>query len=80
MVLDSPPVLNLADSRVLATLVDGVILVIGSGSTPRDVVHRAYASAVDAGSRVLGVAINFADTKSGYYYSAYTSEKDEART
>ena len=78
VVVDSPPLLNLADSRILATLVDGVILVVGSGITPRELVHRAYASALDAGSHVLGAAINFADINSGYYYSsAYHQDKPE---
>src|SRR4029077_3951551 len=71
VVLDSPPLLNLADSRILATLVDGVILVVGGGTTPRDMVHRAYLSAVDAGSHVLGAMINFADVRNDYYYSGY---------
>jgi len=78
VVVDSPPLLNLADSRILATLVDGVILVVGSGITPRELVHRAYVSALDAGSHVLGAAINFADINSGYYYSsAYHQDKPE---
>jgi capsular exopolysaccharide synthesis family protein len=78
VVLDSPPLLNLADSRILATLVDGVILVVGSGITPRELVHRAYASALDAGAHVLGAAINFTDTKMGYYSSAYQQDKVES--
>jgi polysaccharide biosynthesis transport protein len=77
VVVDSPPLLNLADSRILATLVDGVILVVGGGITPRDLVHRAYISALDAGSHVLGATINFADINSGYYSSAYHQEKPE---
>jgi capsular exopolysaccharide synthesis family protein len=77
VVLDSPPLLNLADSRILATLVDGVILVVGGGITPREQVHRAYTSALDAGARVLGAAINFADTKLAYYSSAYQHDKVE---
>ena len=76
IVLDSPPLLNLADSRILATLVDGVILVVGGGSTPRELVHRAYASAVDAGSHVLGATINFADTRSDYYSYGYHPESN----
>ena len=76
IVLDSPPLLNLADSRVLATLVDGVILVVGGGITPRELVHRAYASAVDAGSHVLGATINFADAKSDYYSYGYHQENN----
>lgn len=70
VLVDSPPLLNLSDSRILAALVDGVILVVGSGTTPRDIVHRAYTSAVDAGSRVLGAAINFAGLPADYYYSS----------
>lgn len=74
VVVDSPPLLNLADSRILSTLVDGVILVVGGGITPRDMVHRAFLSAVDAGSHVLGAAINFTDTSRGYYSSYYQQE------
>jgi succinoglycan biosynthesis transport protein ExoP len=76
IVLDSPPLLNLADSRILATLVDGVILVVGGGITPRELVHRAYTSAVDAGSHVLGATINFADTRSDYYSYGYHPESN----
>jgi polysaccharide biosynthesis transport protein len=76
VVLDSPPILNLADSRVLSTLVDGVILVVGGGITPRELVHRAYASAVDAGSHVLGATINFADMRSVYYSYGYHQENN----
>ncbi|HEV1994056.1 MAG TPA: polysaccharide biosynthesis tyrosine autokinase [Candidatus Acidoferrum sp.] len=79
IVLDSPPLLNLADSRILATLVDGVILVIGGGITPRELVHRAYLSAVDAGSHVLGAAINFAEPSASYYSYGYQRESDKSR-
>lgn len=71
VVLDSPPLAELADSRILATLVDGVILVIGCGTTPRYLVHRAYTSTLDTSSRVLGIAINFAEPISGYGYYGY---------
>ncbi len=77
VVLDSPPMLNLADSRILATLVDGVILVVGGGTTPRELVQRAYLSAVDAGSHVLGATINFADVRNDYYYSGYHQQETE---
>jgi len=76
VVLDSPPLLNLSDSRILATLVDGVILVVGGGTTPRELVQRAYLSAVDAGSHVIGATINFADVRNDYYYSGYHQEAE----
>jgi polysaccharide biosynthesis transport protein len=78
VVLDSPPLLNLSDSRILATLVDGVILVVGGGTTPRELVQRAYLSAVDAGSHVIGATINFADVRNDYYYSGYRQEAEES--
>ena len=78
VVLDSPPLLNLSDSRILATLVDGVILVVGGGTTPRELVQRAYLSAVDAGSHVIGATINFADVRNDYYYSGYHQEAEES--
>jgi succinoglycan biosynthesis transport protein ExoP len=78
VVLDSPPLLNLSDSRILATLVDGVILVVGGGTTPRELVQRAYLSAVDAGSHVIGATINFADVRNDYYYSGYHQEANES--
>jgi polysaccharide biosynthesis transport protein len=77
LILDSPPLLTLADSRILATLVDGVILVIGGGITPREAVHRAYLSAIDAGSHVLGATINFADANSGYYSAGYYYQREK---
>jgi capsular exopolysaccharide synthesis family protein len=77
VVLDSPPLCNLADSRILATLVDGVILVVGAGVTPRDLIQRAYASALDAGSKVLGVAINYVDVSMGYYALEYKRDEPE---
>jgi polysaccharide biosynthesis transport protein len=77
LILDSPPLLTLADSRILATLVDGVILVIGGGITPRELVRRAYLSAIDAGSHVLGATINFADSNSGYYSAGYYYQREK---
>jgi polysaccharide biosynthesis transport protein len=71
IVLDSPPLLNLADSRMLATIVDAVVLVVRLGHSPRDLVQRAYTSVFDSGSRTLGVTFNFADIRSSYYSYDY---------
>lgn len=79
VVLDSPPLCNLADSRILATLVDGVILVVGAGVTPRDLVQRAYSSALGTGSKILGVAMNYVDASMGYYALEYEREDSPAR-
>jgi len=69
VLVDSPPLLSVADSRILATLTDAVVLVARAHSTPYDVVRRARASLYGAGVRILGVALNNVDTHKGGYGS-----------
>lgn len=80
VVVDSPPLLNVADSRILATLVEGVVLVIKGGETPRELARRAHAYAVDVGARVIGVVLNNIDLHreeysyyQQYHFDAYES-------
>lgn len=56
IVMDMAPVLPVADTRVVASHVDGIVLVIAAGVTPREIVQRA----MDAigNERVLGVVLN----------------------
>jgi len=74
VVLDSPPLLNVADSRVLATLVEGVVLVVKGGATPRELVQRAQSNIRDVGAHVIGVVLNNLDVRADdYYYYRYHS-------
>ena len=41
IIIDSPPVLAVTDAAILAGLVDGVLLVAASGTTPRGGLIRA---------------------------------------
>lgn len=56
IVMDMAPVLPVADTRVLASWVDGVVMVVRAGVTPREIVQRAI-EAVGT-DRVLGVVLN----------------------
>jgi succinoglycan biosynthesis transport protein ExoP len=67
VIVDSPPLLNLADSRVLSTLVDGVVLVVKGGETPRDVVRRAQTSIRDVGANIIGLVLNNLDIRTNEY-------------
>jgi capsular exopolysaccharide synthesis family protein len=58
VLVDSPPVLSVADTRILATLTDAVVLVTRAHSTPYDVVRRARSTLYGSGARILGVALN----------------------
>ena len=44
VIVDSPTLLRIADSRILATHVEAVVLVVKSGGTPKSTVKQAQAS------------------------------------
>jgi len=58
LIMDGPPVLRFSESRVLATKVDGVVLVIESGKTRHQVALRAKKQIEEAGGQLLGVFLN----------------------
>jgi protein-tyrosine kinase len=58
VILDVPPVNSYAESIVIATKVDGVILVIESDKTRQQVANRAKQEMEKAGARILGVILN----------------------
>jgi capsular exopolysaccharide synthesis family protein len=63
VVLDSPSLLNVADSRILASMVDATVLVVKGGDTPRQVVQYAESQARSAGANLLGVVVNNLDIR-----------------
>lgn len=69
VILDSPPVLSVADGRILAHLVEGVILVVKSNSTSLTSVQRAESSIRSAGAKRVGVVLNNFNFKHDAYYS-----------
>ena len=82
VLIDSPPVLPVADSVILSRYVDGVVLVVKGGSTPKKVVYDAKARLQSVGARLLGAILNEVDITSGdyyyynrYYYSYYQSDR-----
>jgi protein-tyrosine kinase len=58
VILDVPPVNSYAESIVIATKVDGVILVLESDKTRQQVALRAKQEMEKAGAKVLGVILN----------------------
>jgi capsular exopolysaccharide synthesis family protein len=71
VLVDSPPLLSVSDSRILSTLTDAVVLVTRAYSTPYDVVRRARGLLYAAGARILGVALNSVDPNKGGYGYGY---------
>ncbi len=75
VLLDSPPVLAVTDASALASMMDGVLLVVGSGAIPQAAVSRAKDQVEAAHGRVIGVVMNRFDARSDgysrYYYRRY---------
>ncbi|MBE3088148.1 MAG: polysaccharide biosynthesis tyrosine autokinase [Chloroflexi bacterium] len=72
VIIDSPPAIAVTDAAILATQVDGVVMVITCGSTTRDQARTAMQALENAGSKPLGVVMNQVDRRKGYgYYYFY---------
>lgn len=58
VVLDSAPSLNMADTSVMAPYVDGLILVVQPGKTPREAVRRVRERLMEVQGSILGLVVN----------------------
>ncbi|HYA27133.1 MAG TPA: polysaccharide biosynthesis tyrosine autokinase [Thermodesulfovibrionales bacterium] len=86
IILDSPPVLGLADSLIMSTFADGVILVAKAGDTPKDAASHAKKLLLGINAKILGIILNQAKEshlkyRSYYhYYSHYYEDSDKVKT
>lgn len=70
VLFDAPPVIAVTDAAVLASKLDGVILVISAGSTRREHALRAKALLEKVNARLIGAVLNNVKMEpglSGYY-------------
>ncbi|MBN1934412.1 MAG: CpsD/CapB family tyrosine-protein kinase [Anaerolineae bacterium] len=85
IIFDTPPVLAVTDAVVLATRVDGVLLVNDARRTRRGMVRRAVGHLRQVGAPLLGVVLNrVSSSGDGYYtyqhYYGYGGDKLRARS
>ena len=71
VVIDSPPVIPVTDAALLASIVDGVVLVLSQGQTRIDVAQKAVEQLKNVGARILGTVLNNVNTNGGSYYYYY---------
>jgi polysaccharide biosynthesis transport protein len=71
ILIDSPPLLLVADPTILARCVDGIILVASSARTARDAVWRALRILETAGEKLLGAVVNRVDVRRENDYDYY---------
>ena len=82
IILDTPPMLQMPDARVIGRIADGVLLVFRAGQTTRDAAIAARQRFSEDETRVVGTILNGRDPKrspngyygysNGYYYKGYS--------
>ena len=90
ILIDSPPMMNVTDPVILSSMVDGVILVVHGGKSPRAIVQRARQELLGVGAKIFGVVLNNIDLRrEGYdayyyyynrYYTGYPSDDHRPTT
>lgn len=68
VLFDTPPVIAVTDAAVLATRVDGVILVFQAHATTRDRARRAREILEKVKANIVGVVLNNAEVEQEYGY------------
>jgi len=79
VIFDTPPVIAVTDAPLLAPALDGTLLVVRVGYTPKEVARQAKEQLEKVNARVLGIVANRIDSgrNSHYYYYYYGSEEDQ---
>jgi capsular exopolysaccharide synthesis family protein len=80
VIFDSPPVMPVSDAVLVARAVDGVVLVVDSQKTAKQLIREVRSRLVNFHAKILGVVLNRVDTsQAGYaqYYSHYTNYYNE---
>jgi capsular exopolysaccharide synthesis family protein len=72
VLVDAPPILSVADTRIIAPLTDALILVLRSRVTKRDSAMEAYRQIQEDGLTLLGTVLTdydlSSDKRRAYYY------------
>lgn len=80
VIIDSPPVLSVADASILANAADGVLLIADAGRTRREMARRAKESLERAGANLFGIVLNrMTKQTAGYYYYYYHQDGEQNR-
>ena len=75
VIFDSPPVISVADSAILASRVDGTIFVSRAGFIPRHLCLQAKMALESVNGKVVGCVLNSVQNEhQPYYYHQYYQE------
>jgi polysaccharide biosynthesis transport protein len=72
VLFDSPPLLAVTDAAILASRVDGVVLVVKSDAIPSELLRQAMARLADVKATVVGSVLNMVDVRRNHSYYMHT--------
>lgn len=78
VIIDTPPVGIITDAAILSTISDGVLLVVKSESTKKDIIKNAIENINRVNGKILGTVLTHVKTKGGHYgghYGNYAKDK-----
>jgi capsular exopolysaccharide synthesis family protein len=70
IILDSPPLIPVVDSTILASLADSVIIVIKASSTPKELIEESI-NKIEDKKKIQGLILNECDSHVFKYYDTY---------
>jgi tyrosine-protein kinase Etk/Wzc len=78
LVIDTPPLLAASDAAILATIANGVVLVLRAGATQTAAAQQSVQQLNAVGARIVGAVLNDPDTQvpryGAYYKYDYAAE------
>ncbi|MFH1893213.1 MAG: CpsD/CapB family tyrosine-protein kinase [Candidatus Zixiibacteriota bacterium] len=69
IIIDCAPIIPVSDPLILGRDVDGLLMVVKAGETPKEVCKRACDLVLEAGANLLGVALNNVKEALPYYFN-----------
>jgi polysaccharide biosynthesis transport protein len=81
VLIDTPPMVGMADARLLSRIADGVILICRAGETSPEQLGEARQRLVDDGTPIIGTILNGCDlrTEDPAYVNGYNAYAGTAR-
>lgn len=80
VLIDSPPIMSVADAGILGRDADGLLMIIQTGRTPKSVIAHANILFRQAGVKLLGYVLTNVEFQSAdyrYYYHYYDQYTDQ---
>jgi capsular exopolysaccharide synthesis family protein len=77
IIIDTPPILPATDALLLASQIDGVVLLVKAGATDRKMVKKVVEQIKNSQANLIGIVLNQVNIeKEGYYkyYNKYYSK------